>query len=80
MDKDVIIIPDMYLMELDPSAYSATGRTERGAMNARWLIDATKPDGMPFPRRADVPEDVWKDINLDEYLQPKELVGAGRTS
>ncbi len=79
-DKDVIIIPDMHLMELDPSAYSATARTERGAMNARWLIDATKPDGMPFPRRADVPEDVWKNINLDEYLQPRELVGAGRKS
>ena len=78
-DKDVIIIPDMYLMELDPSAYSVTGRTERGYMNARWLIDATKPDGMPFPPRGDVPEDVWKDMNLDEYLQIMELVGVGKT-
>lgn len=67
-DRDVICIPDMYMMELDPSAHSATGATERGYMNGKWLIDATKPDGLPFQTRADVPANVWKNMNLDDYL------------
>ncbi len=67
-DRDVVIIPDTYVCELDPSAYDIKGRAVRGYMNSKWFIDATKPCGLPFQERADVPEDVWKNINLDEYV------------
>ena len=67
-DRDVVIIPDAYVCELDPSAYSIKGREERGYMNAKWFIDATKPFGLPFQIRADVPENVWKNININDYM------------
>lgn len=68
-DRDVFTIPDAYVCELDPSAYSIKGRTERGYMNAKWAIDATKPVDLPFQERADVPEEVWKNIKLEDYLE-----------
>jgi UbiD family decarboxylase len=67
-DRDVVIIPDAYVCELDPSSYDIKGRNIRGYMNAKWFIDATKPYGLPFQERAEVPESVWKNMNLDEYL------------
>jgi len=66
--RDVIIIPEAYVCELDPSAYSIQGRHTRGYMNDKWIIDATKPFGLPFQERAEVPDDVWKNIDLDDYL------------
>ena len=68
-DRDVITIPESYTVELDPSAYSIVDRAQRGALNAKWIIDATKPVGLPFQERSTVPEEVWKDMNLDEYLE-----------
>jgi 2,5-furandicarboxylate decarboxylase 1 len=68
-DRDIFIVPDAYVCELDPSAYDITGRTNRGAMNAKWAIDATKPVGLPFQERADVPETVWKNMDLDSYFK-----------
>jgi len=75
-DRDVIIIPDSYVCELDPSAYDITDRTKSGYLNAKWIIDATKPVGLPFQHRADVPEDVWKNIRLEDYLTQPESVPA----
>jgi 2,5-furandicarboxylate decarboxylase 1 len=68
-DKDVICIPETYLGGSDPSSYSPKSRTEAGHLNARWLIDATTPDGMKLPPRSEVSEDVWKKINLDDYIK-----------
>jgi 2,5-furandicarboxylate decarboxylase 1 len=67
-DRDVVIIPDTYVCELDPSSYSIAGREVRGYMNSKWFIDATKPYGLPFQVKAEVPENIWKDMNLEEYL------------
>jgi 2,5-furandicarboxylate decarboxylase 1 len=67
-DKDLIVIPESYVCELDPSAYDITNRTERGYLNAKWIIDATKPVGLPFQHRADVPEEIWRNIRLDDYF------------
>ncbi len=66
--RDVIIIPEAYVCELDPSAYSIEGRHTRGYMNDKWIIDATKPFGLPFQERAEVPDEVWRNINLDDYF------------
>ncbi|GAA4738143.1 UbiD family decarboxylase [Nocardioides endophyticus] len=67
-DKDVIIIPEAYTCELDPTAYSIEDPTKNGALNAKWMIDATKPVGLPFQELADVPAEVWKNIRLDDFF------------
>jgi len=68
-DRDVFIVPDAYVCELDPSAYSVRGRQERGFLNSKWGIDATKPVDLPFQERADVPEEIWKEMRLEDYLE-----------
>ena len=67
-DRDVFVIPDAYVCELDPSAYDVADRSKRGYLNAKWAIDATKPVGLPFQERSDVPEQAWKNLNLDDYI------------
>jgi 2,5-furandicarboxylate decarboxylase 1 len=67
-DKDVIVIPEAYTCELDPTAYSIDDPTKSGALNAKWIIDATKPVGLPFQVVADVPEAVWRNVNLDQFF------------
>ncbi len=67
--RDVFTVPDAYVCELDPSAYSVQGLTERGALNAKWAIDATKPVDLPFQERADVPDEVWKNMRLEDYIE-----------
>lgn len=67
-DRDIFVVPDAYVCELDPSAYDIADRAKRGYVNAKWAIDATKPVGIEFQERADVPESVWKHMNLRDYL------------
>jgi 2,5-furandicarboxylate decarboxylase 1 len=70
-DRDVVIIPDSYVVELDPSAYSIRDRNERGYMNAKWFIDATKPVNLPFQERSTVPEEVWRNMRLEDYFETR---------
>jgi 2,5-furandicarboxylate decarboxylase 1 len=67
-DKDVIVIPESYTCELDPTAYSIEDDTKNGALNAKWIIDATKPVGLPFQEPADVPEPIWRGIDLRDFF------------
>jgi 2,5-furandicarboxylate decarboxylase 1 len=67
-DHDVIVLPDCWVNELDPSAHQPWDRAQRGGMNGRWIIDATRPVGLPVQPRADVPDEVWRNIRLEEYL------------
>ncbi len=67
-DKAVFMVPDAYVSELDPSAYSIKDRNRRDYLNTKWAIDATKPVGLPFEERADVPRDAWAELNLDDYI------------
>ena len=77
-DKDVILIPEAYTCELDPMAYSIEDDTQNGALNAKWIIDATKPVGLPFQDLADVPEEVWRNVDLDAFF-PGGLSGVAAT-
>ncbi|MBS1887653.1 MAG: UbiD family decarboxylase [Actinobacteria bacterium] len=79
-DKDVMIIPEAYTCELDPTAYSIEDDTKNGALNAKWIIDATKPVGLPFQKLADVPEDVWRNVDLAEFFPAGTGAGAARAS
>jgi 2,5-furandicarboxylate decarboxylase 1 len=74
-DKDVIVIPESYTCELDPTAYDITDDTKNGYLNAKWIIDATKPVNLPFQVLADVPEEVWRNVRLDEFF-PALAAGA----
>lgn len=67
-DKDVIVIPESYVCELDPSAYDVKDRSERGYLNAKWMIDATKPVNLPFQERSSVPRHVWENMRLEDYF------------
>ncbi|MEM4383372.1 MAG: UbiD family decarboxylase [Candidatus Caldarchaeum sp.] len=68
-DRAIFVVPEAYVSELDPSSYSIYGRNTRDSLNTKWAIDATKPVGLPFEERADVPAEVWQKIDLKEYLK-----------
>jgi 2,5-furandicarboxylate decarboxylase 1 len=67
-DRALTIVPEAYVAELDPSAYSIRSRADRGALNTKWAIDATKPIEQPFQEAADVPSEFWKNIDIASYL------------
>ena len=67
-DKGVTIIPEVAGANLDPSGYDEN-RLKYGSMNTKMIIDATKPVGLPFSTRITPPEDLWKSMNLDDYLK-----------
>ncbi|MFO1377866.1 MAG: UbiD family decarboxylase [Steroidobacteraceae bacterium] len=67
-DRAIFTVPESYVSELDPSAYSIRSRNERGYLGTKWAIDATRPVNLPFEERADVPYDVWSKIRLKDYL------------
>jgi 2,5-furandicarboxylate decarboxylase 1 len=67
-DRSIFMVPEAFVAQLDPSSHSIKGRNIRGALNTKWAIDATKPLGLPFEERADVPTDLWTKIILDDYL------------
>jgi 2,5-furandicarboxylate decarboxylase 1 len=68
-DKDVIVIPECYTCELDPTAYDIADETASGPLNAKCIIDATKPVGLPFQAHADVPEEVWRNVDLSAFFE-----------
>jgi 2,5-furandicarboxylate decarboxylase 1 len=67
-DRDVIVIPEAWGNELDPAGHQPLDRTARGGMNAKWIVDATRPIGLPAQPRADVPEEIWRNIRLEDFL------------
>jgi 2,5-furandicarboxylate decarboxylase 1 len=68
-DRAIFMVPEAYVSELDPSSYSIHGRNVKDSLNTKWAIDATKPVGLPFEERADVPLEIWKKIDLSDYLK-----------
>ncbi|MFC2013899.1 UbiD family decarboxylase [Chloroflexota bacterium] len=66
-DLDISVIPGVTGQHLDPSAYDET-RLNRGAMNTKVIIDATKPVDLPFSIRIAPPKNLWNSMNLDDYL------------
>lgn len=68
-DRDIFMVPDAYVNELEPSAYSVKSRAEKGYLNVKWAIDATKPVELPFQERADLPYDLWSNLDLGKYLK-----------
>lgn len=70
-DQDMNVIPNALGMKLIPTAYGEN-RHERGWMNTKVIIDATKPLAPgEFPPRAQVPRELLERINLADYLPTK---------
>lgn len=67
-DIDVFTVPEASGSRLDPMGYSLGGRLEYRGLNAKLGIDATKTIEVPFPQRAEPPRDLWRKLNLEEYL------------
>jgi 2,5-furandicarboxylate decarboxylase 1 len=67
-DRDVLVIPDAWTNELDPAAHQPWDNTRRGGVNGKWIVDATRPVGLPAQPRADVPEAIWRNIRLEDFL------------
>jgi 2,5-furandicarboxylate decarboxylase 1 len=68
-DRAITMVPESYVAELDPSAYSIQSRSEHASLNTKWAIDATRPVDLPFQQRADVPAEYWKDLDLASYMR-----------
>ena len=66
-DRDVTIIPFAMGAHLDPSAYGEV-RTEKGPMQTKMIIDATRPATLPFADRIVPPKEAWDRIRLEDYV------------
>lgn len=64
-DRDFCFIYDVYTNPLEPSGYTIRSRSEPNGLNTNLLIDATKPVGIPFPERCDVPKEYWQDLDIE---------------
>lgn len=67
-DRATFFVPETAVSRLDPAVYSVWSRWEKGTINTKWAIDATKPFDAPFEERADVPREVWERMDLQDYL------------
>lgn len=72
-DRDTFFIPESATSRLDPASYSIWSRWEKDTMNTKWAIDATKPVEAPFEERADVPREVWENLDLSQYVDRPQV-------
>ena len=66
-DRDVTTIPFAMGAHLDPSAYGEV-RTDKGPMQTKMIVDATRPATLPFADRIVPPKEAWERIRLEDYL------------
>ena len=69
-DRDISIIPHAMGAHLNPSAYGER-RTDKGPMNTKLIIDATRPATLPFAERIRPPKEAWERVRLEDYLPPR---------
>ncbi|MCL1838757.1 MAG: UbiD family decarboxylase [Propionibacteriaceae bacterium] len=67
-DEDIIVMPGFFSSGLDPAGHSIHSRTERGSVNAKWIIDATAQPGSHQADRRDLPREMWQQLDLSKYL------------
>ena len=66
-DRDLTIIPNAMGAHLNPSAYGEI-RHQKGPMNTKMVIDATRPVTIPFAERIRPPKEAWDRIRLEDYI------------
>ncbi|WP_254533233.1 UbiD family decarboxylase [Natrinema gelatinilyticum] len=68
-DRDFNFIKDAYVEDLIPVATTGEGWPNTdGGVDTKVFIDATKPLDVEYPPHCEPPEEVWKNIDLDEYV------------
>jgi 2,5-furandicarboxylate decarboxylase 1 len=67
-DRDLTIIPNAMGAHLNPSAYGER-RHEKGPMNTKMIIDATRPATLAFAERIRPPKEAWDRIRLEDYIR-----------
>lgn len=67
-DRDVSLIAYMPSIILNPIGYDEAG-VNKGPLDTKILIDATRPVGAPFPTRVTPPKELLKSMRLDDYLK-----------
>jgi len=67
-DVDVDMVSHIASAIRDPTSYDETG-LKRGNLNAKMLIDATKPVELPFATRIVQDTATWQRISLEEYVK-----------
>ncbi len=75
-DRDFDFIKDVHCGTLDAMGVSGEGWPQRGGLNTKVIIDATKPIDVPLPDRCDPPEAMWRAMDLAEYF-PDGNFGSG---
>jgi 2,5-furandicarboxylate decarboxylase 1 len=66
--RDITIIENCAGNALDPAAFDET-RLKNGTMQDYMIIDATKPLTLPTFTRLYPPEDLWKTMKLEDYIE-----------
>jgi hypothetical protein len=61
-------IPNILGAHLDPSSYGEV-RTEKGPMQTKLILDATRPVTLPFAERIFPPKEAWNRIKLEDYIK-----------
>ena len=69
--RDISIIENSAGNHLDPAAFDET-RLRHGSMQDLLIIDATKPLTLPTFTRITPPEDLWKKMKLEDYIEDFE--------
>ena len=66
-DTGLAVIPNAMGAHLNPSAYGEV-RHEKGPMNTKFVIDATRPATLEFAERIRPHKETWDRIRLDDYI------------
>jgi 2,5-furandicarboxylate decarboxylase 1 len=66
-DTGLAVIPNAMGSHLNPSAYGEV-RSQKGPMNTKMVIDATRPATMKFETRIRPPKEAWDRIRLEDYI------------
>jgi 2,5-furandicarboxylate decarboxylase 1 len=69
-DRSFFTVPGSYISRVDPTGYPAWHSSPGGPrlLSTRLGIDATKPLAPDFPEIAEPPREMWKSLNLADYL------------
>lgn len=68
-DRDFNFLKDAYVEDLIPVATTGEGWPHtNGGVDTKVFIDATKPKDVDFPPHCEPPEEVWQNIDLDDYI------------
>jgi len=69
-DRSYFTVPGSYISRVDPTGYPAwqTSGTGPPLLSTRLGIDATKPLDPNFPEVAEPPGDLWRGLDLKDYL------------